>query len=258
LSPVWAGSLASLAAGLATSLGAVLVLGLREPTERQQNMLLGFAAGVMLAASFFSLIIPALAQAEAQGATRVGAAVTVTSAVLLGGWALGWLGAALPKLHGTNALSPALADPRRRRIWLLIGAITLHNFPEGMAVGVSFGGGDYAAGMTTTLGIGLQNIPEGLAVAGAALSLGYSRWGAFLIALVSGLAEPIAGTAGAAAVAVAQFLLPWGLGAAAGAMIYIVAADIIPDIHDPLDSRHSMTGLMVGLAAMMFLDISLG
>ncbi|MBB5984696.1 ZIP family metal transporter [Sphingobium lignivorans] len=256
MSPFWAGSLASLAAGLATGLGALAILALK-PSEGQHHNLLGFAAGVMLAASFFSLIIPGIEQAQALGATRPAAAAIVVIAVLMGAGALGVLGATLPKLHAVGPWPVSFADARSRRIWLFIAAITLHNFPEGMAVAVSFGGGNYAAGMTTALGIGLQNIPEGLAVAGAAMSLGLSRGLSFLIALLSGLAEPIAGMAGAAAVALAQSFLPWALGTAAGAMIYIVTAEIIPDMHDRPEGRTSRAWLMAGLAIMIFLDVTL-
>lgn len=259
MSPFWAGSLASLAAGLATSLGALPALGLKNPSERLQNVFLGFAAGVMLAASFFSLIIPGLQQAEDLGATQAGAAAIVVTAVLLGGLGLNLLGKALPGLGGFGLLfSVDLQDERSRRLWLFIAAITLHNFPEGMAVGVSFGTGDYEAGMATAIGIGLQNIPEGLAVLGAAMSLGFSRGAAFFVAFLSGLAEPVAGIAAAATVALAQQLLPWGLGIAAGAMIAIVVAEIIPDIQRRSNDRAAVAALMTGLAMMIFLDVALG
>ena len=254
MSPFWAGSLASLVAGLATCLGALPALGLRQPTDRQQNILLGFAAGVMLAASFFSLIIPGLDQAEALGHSRIVAAAIVVAAVLAGGLGLSWLGALLPR---ANLFADRVRNPRDRRLWLFIAAITLHNFPEGMAVAVSFGGGNYEAGLATMTGIGLQNIPEGLAVFGAALSLGFSRLRALLITCTSGLAEPVAGAAAAGAVALAAELLPWGLGIAAGAMIYIVAAEIIPDVQKASADHGAMTALMIGLGTMTFLDVAL-
>jgi len=249
------GSVASLFAGLATGLGAAVILGLRAPSEGQQKTLLAFAAGVMLAASFFSLIIPALDEAQAAGASNVGAAIVVVLAILLGACALGVIRGLLPKV--ADHYPALLASEKSRRIWLFIAAITLHNFPEGLAVGVSFGGGDVAAGLATALGIGLQNIPEGFAVAGAALALGYKTRSAFLIGLASGLVEPIAGVTGAAAVAGAQMLLPWALGGAGGAMIYIVLAEIIPEINER-SRPPRMTALMIGLAAMMFLDVALG
>lgn len=258
MGPVAAGALASLATGLVTVVGALPILAMARPTEAQQNMMLGFAAGVMLAASFFSLIIPGIAQAERLGAGRVEASATIIAAVLLGGGLLAWVNQAVPSFERFGLGPSGIAAVRFRRIWLFILAITLHNFPEGMAVGVSFGAPDMSAGITTALGIGLQNLPEGLAVAAAMLTLGYSRLTGVGVALLSGLAEPIAGLAGAWAVTFSEVALPWGLGLAAGAMIYTVASEIIPDNHTRLHGQRATAGLMVGLAAMMFLDITLG
>jgi zinc transporter, ZIP family len=253
-----AGALGSLCAGLATGIGALPALFMRRPSDEQQNLLLGFAAGVMLAASFFSLIIPAIHQAEARGASSVEASLIVAAAVLLGGFGIARVNALLPALDGQPATGVAIGAPIRR-IWLFVAAITLHNFPEGMAVGVSFGGGDLVAGRATALGIGIQNIPEGLAVAVALASAGYGRATAFLAAVGSGLVEPVAGLIGVSIVASAAAFLPWGLGLAAGAMIYVVASDIIPDAHRRVvGGGRASAGLMVGLAAMMFLDTAFG
>ena len=153
------------------------------------------------------------------------------------------------------------SDPRMvlsRRIWLFIIAITLHNFPEGAAVGVSFGGGDMHQGLSTALGIGIQNMPEGLAVSAAMATLGYGRWPAFAAALASGLVEPVGGLIGASVVDLLPGALPWGLGLAAGAMIYVVTAEIIPETREKSKGEGSMIGLMIGLVGMMFLDIALG
>lgn len=256
-SVILTGFLASLLAGLATFVGALPILGTGRPSEQQENILLGFAAGVMLAASFFSLIIPGIEQARAAGASQVTASATMVAAVLLGGFCLARLNAVVPPLDKLGLGPRAIADARFRRVWLFVAAITLHNFPEGMAVGVSFGGGDIKVGTATAIGIGLQNLPEGLAVAGALASLGYSRRTSVLLALASGLVEPVAGLAGVALVSIATPLLPWGLGFAAGAMIYVVASEIIPDMHMRVGGRRATTGLMVGLVAMMFLDTTL-
>lgn len=255
-----AGALGSLCAGMATALGAIPALFLRRPNAEQQNLLLGFAAGVMLAASFFSLIMPAIHQAEARGASGVEASLVVAAAVLLGAFGIARLNALAPPLEVAGLGPPGIATGAAlHRIWLFVIAITLHNFPEGMAVGVSFGGGDLAAGRATALGIGIQNIPEGLAVAVALKSAGYGRWLAFGAALASGLVEPLAGLVGVSIVAYAQAFLPWGLGLAAGAMIYVVASDIIPDAHQRISGGGRATaGLMAGLAAMMFLDTAFG
>ncbi|MDT9599297.1 ZIP family metal transporter [Sphingosinicella rhizophila] len=254
------GFLASLAAGLATMIGALPILTIGRPTEQQQNLFLGFAAGVMLAASFFSLIIPGIEQAQVQGAGRAGAAAIIVAAVLFGAVTVAQLNRFVPPLDRIGLGPGAIADAAsHRRVWLFVAAITLHNLPEGLAVGVSFGGGDMAAGAATALGIGLQNIPEGLAVAAALATLGYSSRRAIAGALASGLVEPVGGLIGVTLVSLSSALLPWGLGFAAGAMIYVVASEIIPQTHRRIEFRGRATaGLMVGLAAMMFLDVTMG
>ncbi len=255
-SPILLGTGASLAAGLATGLGALPVLGIRRPSRQQQNVLLGFAAGVMLAASFFSLILPAIEAAEHGGAGRIGAAATVTTAVLLGALCLSLLSRFAPVDHLVIGRAGVGAD-LLRRVWLFVAAITLHNFPEGLAVGVSFGDESLGTGPTTALGIGLQNMPEGLAVAVSLLPLGYSRARAAALALATGLVEPIGAFLGSAAVAASIALLPWGMGWAAGAMIYIVASEIIPEAHNGGQHVPATSALIIGLAAMMFLDVTL-
>ena len=254
------GFLGSLAAGLATAVGALPILSIGRPSQKQEHLLLGFAAGVMLAASFFSLIIPGLEVAEAQGASRVGAAALIVAAVLLGALTIAQLNRHVPSLERIGLGPSAMADSmRHRRIWLFVAAITLHNFPEGLAVGVSFGTGDIPAGTATAIGIGLQNMPEGLALAAAVATLGYSLRVALLAALVSGLVEPVGGLLGVAAVSFSAPLLPWGLGFAAGAMIYVVASEIIPQTHSHSETAaRASGGLMIGLVTMMFLDVTLG
>ena len=256
---ILAGFLGSLAAGLATFVGALPMLVIGKPGERAEALMLGFAAGVMLAASFFSLIIPGIEAAREGGAGRFAASGLIVIAVLLGAAAIAALNRVMPSVGKDLGLGPAgIANARVRRIWLFVMAITLHNFPEGLAVGVSFGGGDLAQGRSTALGIGLQNIPEGLAVAASLATLGYSRIAAIGAALATGLVEPVAGLIGVAIVAVAQPLLPWGLGFAAGAMIYVVASEIIPDTQRREGASRATLGLMIGLTGMMFLDTTLG
>ncbi|MEQ9608892.1 MAG: ZIP family metal transporter, partial [Kiloniellaceae bacterium] len=145
-----------------------------------------------------------------------------------------------------------------RRIWLFVIAITLHNLPEGLAVGVGFGGGDIDNGIALAIGIGLQNMPEGLAVAVALLTLHYSKGQALLVALLTGLVEPLGGLIGVGAVTVAASLLPWGLAFAAGAMIFVIRDEIIPETHRKGLENHGTAGHMVGLVVMMFLDVVLG
>lgn len=251
------GTLASLGAGLATTLGALPTLLLRDISEQLQDVMLGFAAGVMLAASFFSLIIPGLEAAGEQGAGEIAAVSIVIAGILSGAAALWLIHRYVPHEHFvTGPEGPATA--KVRRIWLFVIAITLHNFPEGLAVGVGFGGGDLGNGVALAIGIGLQNMPEGLAVALALLTLNYSRAQALVVAALTGLVEPIGGLVGAGAVSVAAPLLPWGLAFAAGAMIFVISDEIIPETHRKGLQTHGTAGLMVGLVVMMFLDVVLG
>ena len=265
-STILIGSLASLAAGLATGVGASPILFFAPPGEERQRSLLGFAAGVMLAASFFSLILPGIEVLQEQGASTSASAATMAVAVLLGALAIAALNRFAPVDH--LAAGPAGSEAGVvRRVWLFILAVTLHNFPEGMAVGVSFGGGDMQQGLATAIGIGLQNIPEGLAVAVSLATVGYSRGQCFAGGLASGLVEPLGGLFGVTLVYAVQAALPWGLGFSAGAMIYVVSAEIIPlcqprqparDCAPGREGEKPMLSLIVGLVGMMFLDISLG
>ncbi|HEY8618382.1 ZIP family metal transporter [Phenylobacterium sp.] len=249
------GVLASLAAGVATGVGALPLLMVRKLSDQAQNAFLGFAAGVMLAAAFFSLIIPALDAAELNTGSEVRAALVVVVAVLLGAAALHVLNALAPHEHFLAGHHGAVA-PGLSRVWLFVIAITLHNIPEGLAVGVSYGVGPEKGG-PVALGIGLQNMPEGLAVA-ASLAAFYRRSVAVGLALATGLVEPVAAAVGLAAVSVATGLLPWGLGFAAGAMIWVVSSEIIPETHRDNRQGLSTAALMVGLVAMMFLDVVFG
>jgi len=254
---VLVGFLASLAAGLCTALGAAPMLVLRGLSDRLENTLLGFAAGVMLAASFFSLIIPGLEAVQQDGSSSFRAALIVITALLLGAAVLFLVNRYTPHEHFVLGRQRAFTG-KLRRIWLFVFAITLHNLPEGLAVGVGFGGDDPASGVTLAIAIGLQNMPEGLAVAASLMALGYTRLQAVGVALLSGLVEPLGGLLGAGVVSLSQPLLPWALGFAAGAMLFVVSNEIIPETHRKGHESMATAGVMVGLAVMMFLDVSLG
>ncbi len=249
---------ASAAAGLATGAGALPVLAIRGISGRLQSAFLGFAAGVMLAASFFSLILPGLEAAEQNGATPAWSAGTIGLAILLGAGTLQLINKLVPHEHFIIGPQGRTERFKLQRIWLFVIAITLHNFPEGLAVGVSFGGGNLSNGAATALGIGLQNVPEGLAVAVSLASVGYSRLFSFLAALVTGLIEPVGGFLGISAVTYSSILLPWGLGFAAGAMIWVVSSEIIPETHVNGRRDSATAALMGGLVLMLFLDWTLG
>lgn len=239
--------LGSLAAGLATGVGALPILFIRAASERLLDGMLGFAAGVMLAATFFSLLVPAI---EAGGVW-----ITVAG-LIVGAVLLRLMDSFTPHMHFILGREGPASN--LRRIWLLIFAITLHNLPEGLSVGIIFGSGDVAAGVTLATAIGLQNMPEGLAVALPLVREGYSRRRALGYATVSGLVEPVAGLAGALAVAMARPLLPLGLASAAGAMLYVIFDEMIPESHRQGHERVATFGAMTGFAVMMVLDTVLG
>jgi ZIP family zinc transporter len=251
------GTLASLAAGLMTAVGAVPALFGRKISARAQDTLLGFAAGVMLAASFLSLIIPAIeAAAEIHGGRIVPAAIAVAG-VLLGVAAISAANELIPHQHFVQGKQGPSGEAISK-VWLFVAAITIHNFPEGMAVGVGFGTGDLGNGTALAIGIGLQNAPEGLAVAVALIAEGSSKARAFLIAGATALVEPVGGFLGVSAVALFRILLPWALTFAAGAMIYVISHEIIPETHSRGFQKQATAGLTAGLVLMMFLDVAFG
>ena len=252
-----AGSLASLAAGAMTAVGALPVLYGRSVSVRAQDLLLGFAAGVMLAASFFSLIIPAIAASVGLYGGAVVPAAVAAGGILLGVVAVAAANEWIPHRHFVQGRQGP-AGLTASKVWLFVGAITIHNFPEGMAVGVGYAGGDFANATALAVGIGLQNAPEGLAVAVALIAEGHSRPQAFFIAAATAIVEPVGGFLGVGAVAIAAPLLPWALAFAAGAMIYVISHEIIPETHSRGFQNEATAGLTVGLVLMMFLDVALG
>jgi ZIP family zinc transporter len=255
-SPIVDGVLGGLAAGLATGIGALGVYLVRALSRRANDLMLAAAAGVMLAASFFSLLAPAIAVARSQASSAGVAASVVCLAVLIGALAIALANRLVPHEHfGTGREGPSGAHVRR--IWLFVLAITLHNLPEGMAVGVGFGGGEATNGLTIALGIGLQNVPEGLAVAASLVSIGYGRTQAFLVSLATGVLEAVGAALGATAAAWTATMLPWALGFAAGAMLYVISGEIIPETHRG-ESKGLMThALIVGFLLMTAIDILL-
>ena len=244
------GFIASLLAGLGTGIGALPVLFFKDVSRNLLNIMLGAAAGVMLAATAFSLIVPGI---ESGNLLWPGYGVFVVMAgILVGAISLDLVDKWLPHEHFFKGPEGPASDIKR--IWLFVFAIAIHNFPEGLAVGVGFGTGDIAAGTTLAIGIGLQNMPEGLAVALPLIGLGYSRWKALGIATLTGLVEPVGGLLGAGAVTVFQPILPFALAYAAGAMLFVISDEIIPETHSRGKSRQATYGVLIGFVIMMALD----
>lgn len=251
------GFIASLLAGLATAVGALPILLPINLTQRVQGIMLGFGGGVMLAATAFSLIVPGTNAAVSQGHSQTGAAAIMVIGILLGGLFLQLAHQFLPHEHFFRGRDNN-RQSNLKRIWLFIAAITIHNFPEGLAVGVNFGAGNVTDGIPLAVGIGLQNMPEGLVVALSLVAEGYSRKYGLWISLLTGLVEPIGGLVGAGVVSVAQYFLPWAMAFAAGAMLFVISDEIIPESHRKGFEREGTVGVMLGFVLMMFLDIALG
>ena len=251
------GPAASLAAGLGTGVGAAGVFAIRHLSRPVEDALLSSAAGIMLAASFFSLLLPGLEYGLGVYGGEVGAVLVVAAGLALGALTLAAVHRYVPHEHFILGRAGP-QDTRLERIWLFIIAITLHNFPEGMAVGVGFAGGDVGNGLALAAGIGLQNMPEGLAVAVSMVAVGYTSRAAFGVGLLTGLVEPVGGVVGAGAVTLAEPLMPWVLGFAAGAMLFVISDEIIPETHRGALKTLATFALLGGFCVMMVLDTTLG
>jgi ZIP family zinc transporter len=260
----------SLLAGLftwgVTALGAAVVFVTRSVNRRLLDAMMGFAAGVMIAASFWSLLAPSIEMAEAQGVIPWIPAVV---GFLTGGVFLRIADAVIPHLHPGARMSEAEGITTSwRRATLLVLAITLHNIPEGLAVGVTFGaaaiqldvatGATLAAAVALAVGIGLQNFPEGIAVAMPLRGEGISSGKSFWYGQLSGVVEPVSAVVGAAAVLAIRPILPYALAFAAGAMIYVVVEELIPESQRHGNTDLATMGAMGGFAVMMLLDVALG
>ncbi len=262
-SPIQQALLATLFTWGVTVLGAASVFTVKRFNQKFLDGVLGFAGGVMIAASFWSLLAPAIDIAESQG---VAPWLPPLVGFMLGGICLRGIDLVLPHLHSG---APLVEAEGLKTTWhrsaLLILAITLHNIPEGLAVGVAFGAVAYnieSASLTgaiaLAIGIGLQNFPEGIAVALPLRREGMSRWKCFWYGQLSAIVEPVAGVVGAAAVLIAAPFLPYALSFAAGAMIFVVVEEVIPEAHRHGNHDLATMGVLVGFAVMMVLDVALG
>jgi len=263
LNPIFQAFLATCFTWLLTALGAALVFFFKSINRSVLNGMLGFAAGVMIAASFWSLLSPAIEMAEEMGTLSW---IPATVGFLLGGVALRLTDKLLPHLHLGFPMDEAEGIKTSwRRSVLLVLAITLHNIPEGLAVGVAFGAlavdqsaASLSGALVLALGIGIQNLPEGAAVSVPLRREGYSRIKCFWYGQLSGIVEPLAGVAGAAAVILIRPILPYALSFAAGAMIFVVVEELIPESQLERKTDVATAGAMLGFAVMMTLDVALG
>ncbi|KMT22373.1 ZIP family metal transporter [Clostridium cylindrosporum] len=264
-SPILLAFLATLITWGLTALGASMVFFFKTINKRMLNVMLGFASGVMIAASFWSLLAPAIEMAEGKSIPSF----LVAAIGFLGGAAFLWIAdKIIPHIHFAARKGESEGiNTRLRRSILLVFSITLHNIPEGLAVGVAFGaaangmdGVTVVSAMAVAIGIGLQNFPEGAAVSIPLRGEGLSRKKSFLYGQASGIVEPIAGVIGAALVTSIQAILPYALAFAAGAMIYVVVEELIPEAQsgDHNSTDIATLGCIIGFTIMMMLDVGLG
>jgi ZIP family zinc transporter len=251
LDPVAQALLATIGTYLLTAIGTLPVLFFRSAPRRLMDAMMGFAAGVMVAASCWSLLVPAIER---------GGVLSATIGLVAGAALLFAADQALPHLHGEFPEEAVSEGPKVawRQSALLMLAMTLHNFPEGMAVGISFGGGDANAATALAIGIGLQNIPEGLAIALPLRRGGMSSGRAFFWGQLSAIVEPFAGVLGAVLVLMSAAWLPYGMAAAAGAMLYVVVEELLPETERSGATDIATLGFIGGFAVMMALDNALG
>ncbi|MBE7497159.1 MAG: ZIP family metal transporter [Verrucomicrobiaceae bacterium] len=263
LHPAWQAFLACLFTWGVTALGASLVFFFKAMNRRVMDGMMGFAAGVMIAASFWSLLAPAIEMARGQGVPPWWPAA---AGFVLGGLFLWGMNFVLPHLHIDYPMAEAegVRTTWRRGV-LVVLAITLHNIPEGLAVGVAFGAvqagldcGTLGAAVALAIGIGLQNFPEGAAVAMPLRREGMSRGKSFWYGQLSAAVEPVAAVAGALAVMQMHALLPYALSFAAGAMMYVVVEELIPEAQRERNMHTTTLGAMAGFTVMMVLDVALG
>jgi ZIP family zinc transporter len=257
--PLLAAMLATLVSGwLATSAGALPALVLPTVTRAASTVLISLAAGLMLGAAIFALLLPALEQAGQGIRHPVGATAAVTTALLTGALALYAANRWLPHEHFVKGREGNPATPSTLpRAVLLAVAIAIHNFPEGLSVGIGAASGDAVLTGTLIVAMALQNVPEGLVVAVGLRAAGFERTKAFLLASATGLVEVLGGVAGGASLAFSSDLLPWALAFAAGAMLYVISDEIIPESHQAGYEDRATASLFAGLALFLMLDATI-
>ncbi|MBP6040409.1 MAG: ZIP family metal transporter [Flavobacterium sp.] len=261
IDPVLAALYATLFTWFLTALGASFVFFFKTMNRVVLDGMLGFTGGVMVAASFWSLLAPAIEMTAGDGFIKV---IPASVGFFLGALFIFGLDKVLPHLHINFQESEGVKSPWQRTT-LLVLAITLHNIPEGLAVGVLFGGvaagipeASIAGALTLAIGIGIQNFPEGIAVSMPLRRMGMSRRKSFMYGQASALVEPVAGVLGAVAVTFFTPLLPYALAFAAGAMIFVVVEEVIPETQQDKNTDIATLGFIGGFIVMMMLDVALG
>jgi ZIP family zinc transporter len=261
IDPILAAFYATMFTWFLTALGASFVFFFKNMNRIVLDGMLGFTGGVMIAASFWSLLSPAIEMSEGEGFVKV---IPAAVGFGLGALFIFGLDKVLPHLHINFKETEGVKSPWQRTT-LLVLAITLHNIPEGLAVGVLFGGvaagipeASIAGAVTLAIGIGIQNFPEGIAVTMPLRRMGMSRWKSFMYGQSSAIVEPIAGVLGAVAVTFFTPLLPYALAFAAGAMIFVVVEEVIPETQQDKNTDIATLGLIGGFIVMMTLDVALG
>ncbi len=251
------GVLGSVVASLGTTLGAALIFVRTRWSADAQRLMLAVAGGMMLGATFFSLLQPAIELVRARGGSNLHAVITASVGLSLGAIVLWAVHGAVPHEHFTKGREGG-GWYHLGRNHLFVLAIALHNFPEGLSVGVAYGDPVATTGYAVTLGIAAQNLPEGLAVVAALIADGSTRARAFLIAALTGFVEPVGGLVGATAVSFSEALLPGALAFAAGAMLYVVSGEVIPETHVPGREHSATFAVVAGFIAMMAVAMLLG
>jgi ZIP family zinc transporter len=261
IDPILAALYATLFTWFLTAFGASFVFFFKNMNRVVLDGMLGFTGGVMIAASFWSLLSPAIEMSKGEGFVKV---IPAAIGFALGALFIFGLDKLLPHLHINFQETEGVKSPWQRTT-LLVLAITLHNIPEGLAVGVLFGGvaagipeASIAGAVTLAIGIGIQNFPEGIAVSMPLRRMGMSRWKSFMYGQSSAIVEPIAGVLGAVAVTFFTPLLPYALAFAAGAMIFVVVEEVIPETQQDKNTDIATLGLIGGFIVMMVLDVALG
>ncbi|MES2743452.1 MAG: ZIP family metal transporter [Pseudomonadota bacterium] len=244
-------------AAAATAAGTLPVLLSRQFSQKHYDAALGLGGGIMLAATSFSLVLPAIAASKQAGVGAFAASLTTGTGVLIGMGLVLLLSHLVSRDGLIDKIDGRAGANAVNRAWLFVAAVAVHNLPEGLAIGVGYGGVDLAKAHVLATGIAIQDIPEGLVIALSLRSVGYSRGFSVLAGAASGLIEPLGAAVGASLMVTTTAVLPWGLSGAAGAMLYVICHDVVPEVHRHGNCKTASCAMVVGFIVMMVLDTAL-